>query len=122
MPRAKLRGARGQSKRTQGVEPLQHLFNLFGLVFGIAAMDVCYTSLQAPDTKIRGTALEYLENQLPPNVKSALWPMIAAERADAPSNRPAQEILDELLASSSKQGQRTRLLEQGITQGKRLDR
>ncbi|MDJ0722369.1 MAG: MFS transporter [Desulfobacterales bacterium] len=99
----------------QGVEPLRHLFHLFGLIFGVPVMDVCYDSLQAPDDKIRGTALEYLENRLPPNVKSALWPIIASGRAEhTPSNRTAEEILEALWESRDAPGQRMNLLERNI--------
>ncbi len=100
----------------QGVEPLRHLFHLLGLIFGVQVMDVCYDSLQAPETKIRGTALEYLENRLPPNVKSALWPIIATGRADhMPSNRTAEEILEELWGAQDVSSQRSHLLERSIT-------
>nr|MDJ0889415.1 hypothetical protein [Desulfobacterales bacterium] len=70
----------------------------------------------APETKIRGTALEYLENRLPPNVKSALWPIIATGRADhMPSNRTAEEILEELWGAQDVSSQRSHLLERSIT-------
>ncbi len=106
----------------QGVEPLRHLFHLFGLIFGVPVMDVCYDSLQAPEAKIRGTALEYLENRLPPNVKSALWPIITAGRDEhAPSNRTAEEILEALKRAQDVPSQRAHLLERNITPKKEPD-
>ena len=84
-------------KSTQGVEPLRYLFILFGVIFGLKLMNICYESLQAEDQTIRGTALEYLDNQLPQNVRATLWPIIAAGHAKPKSDRPLQEIMDDLL-------------------------
>jgi len=60
-------------------------------------MDICYNALQADDPGIRGTALEYLENQLPPNVLEPLWPLIAAGRIETKSDRSTKEIMYDLL-------------------------
>jgi AAA family ATP:ADP antiporter len=84
-------------KPTQGVEPLRYLFSLFGLVFGPGVMEICYHALQSHDPGIRGTALEYLENQLPQNVRDPLWPLIASGQIQIQSNRPTKEILYDLL-------------------------
>jgi hypothetical protein len=84
-------------KLTQGVEPLRYLFNLFGIILGPGVMDICYNALQAEDPVIRGTALEYLENQLPQNVREPLWPLIAAGRTATKSARPTKEIMYDLL-------------------------
>jgi hypothetical protein len=84
-------------RATQGVEPLRHLFNLFGIIFGPDVMDSCYDSLQAEDPTIRGTALEYLENQLPQNIRTSLWPVIASGYTEPKSDRSAQEIMHDLL-------------------------
>ena len=84
-------------KLTRGVEPLRYLFHLFGIILGPGAMDICYNALQADDPGIRGTALEYLENQLPPNVLEPLWPLIAAGRIETKSDRSTKEIMYDLL-------------------------
>jgi hypothetical protein len=81
---------------TQGVEPLRHLFNLFGIIFGTNEMNICYEALRAEDPAIRGTALEYLDNQLPQDVRRPLWPLIAAGQSEPKSDRSAQEIMRDL--------------------------
>jgi predicted MFS family arabinose efflux permease len=84
-------------KPTQGVEPLRYLFHLLGIIFGPNVIDICYDALQVEDPNIRGTALEYLENQLPQNVREQLWPLIASGPAKPKSGRSAQEIMHDLL-------------------------
>lgn len=91
---ARLRGSDRLS--TQGVEPLRHLFNLLGVIFGPDVMEICYDALQVDDTTLRGTALEYLENQLPQDVRTTLWPLIVAGPSVPKSDRSAQEILRDL--------------------------
>ena len=91
---ARLRGSGHQSM--QGVEPQRHLFNLLGVIFGSEVMDICYDALQAEDLTLRGTALEYLENQLPQDVRTTLWPLIATGPGAPKSDRSAQEILRDL--------------------------
>jgi len=90
----RLRGADTLSKH--GVEPLRHLFNLLGVILGPDVMGICYDSLQSEDPRLRGTALEYLDNQLPQDVRTTLWPLIASGPAAPKSDRSAQEILRDL--------------------------
>ncbi len=111
--------ARFESK--QGVDALRHFFNLFGLIFGVKVMDICYASLQVPDLYIRGTALEYLENQLPPNVRKPLWPLFTAGHPAAQPDRPAQVILDDLLPAQGPPKNGVQLLERRIKELKGLD-
>jgi len=98
-------------KSTQGVEPLRYLFTLFGIIFGLNLMNICYKSLQVEDQTIRGTALEYLENQLPPNVRATLWPFIASGHKKPKSDRPLQEIMDDLLQTGRSLKSKEQILE-----------
>jgi AAA family ATP:ADP antiporter len=82
---------------TQGVDPLRYLFSLFGIVFGPNVMHICYNALKTEDSTIRGTALEYLDNQLPQSVRTPLWPIIASGHVEPKSDRSAQEIMHDLL-------------------------
>ena len=86
-----------QFQPAQGVEPLRHLFHLFGVILGPGVMEICYNALQSDDQAIRGTALEYLENQLPHNVREPLWPAIASGRTRTTSDRSTKEIMVDLL-------------------------
>jgi hypothetical protein len=81
----------------RGVEPLHYLFLLLGVILGPGVLEICYNALQSDDPGIRGTALEYLENQLPHNVREPLWPVIAAGRSKIKSDRSTKEIITDLL-------------------------
>jgi hypothetical protein len=98
-------------KSTQGVEPLRYLFILFGIIFGLNLMTICYESLQAEDQTIRGTALEYLDNQLPQNVRTTLWPIIASGHIKPKSDRPLHEIMDDLLQAGRSLKSKEQILE-----------
>jgi hypothetical protein len=98
-------------KSSRGVEPLRYLFILFGIIFGLSLMNICYESLQAEDQTIRGTALEYLDNQLPQNVRATLWPIIASGHIKPKSDRPLQEIMDDLLQAGRSLKSKEQILE-----------
>ncbi len=98
-------------KSIQGVEPLRYLFSLFGIIFGPSVMDICYESLQVEDPTIRGTALEYLENQLPQKVRTPLWPLIASGHTKTKSDRSLQEIMNDLLQAGRSIQSKEQILE-----------
>ena len=82
--------------RTGGHDPLSHVFNLLGLVYGPDVFELCYQALGSGNRALSGTALEYLDNLLPPALRTALWPHIASGQAAPKSNRPIQEMATEL--------------------------
>jgi len=108
-------------KLTRGVEPLRYLFHLLGIILGPGVMDICYHALQAEDPALRGTALEYLENQLPPNVREPLWPLIAAGRTETKSDRSTKEIMYDLLQAGRSIKSRDQILESCMQSLKDLD-
>lgn len=108
-------------KPIRGVEPLRHLFNLFGVIFGTDIMDICYESLQVQDATIRGTALEYLENQLPQNVRTPLWPLIESGHIETKSVRSSQEIMQDLLRALDSAKNRDDILELSVKDLERQD-
>ncbi len=108
-------------KSIRGVEPLRHLFNFFGIIFGPDIMDICYESLQVEDPTIRGTALEYLENQLPQNVRTPLWPLIESGHIETKSVRSAQEIMQDLLQALDSAKNRDDILELSVKDLERQD-
>jgi hypothetical protein len=56
--------------------------------------------LQTDDQNLRGTALEYLEGVLPPDIRGRLWPYLEDQRASArTAARPRDQILEDLLNS-----------------------
>jgi hypothetical protein len=74
---------------------LDHVFTLLSLVLEREPLEVAARALQGHDRGLKGTALEYLENVLPPELRTALRPHVgvALERGKP---RPRQEVLAEL--------------------------
>ena len=84
-------------------------------------MDICYNALQAEDPGIRGTALEYLENQLPQNVREPLWPLISSGRTITKSDRSTKEIMYDLLQAGRSIKSSDQILESCMKSIKELD-
>lgn len=53
---------------------LEHVFTLLALVLDRDALRLSLRAVFSSDRAIRGTALEYLENVLPDDIRRALWP------------------------------------------------
>jgi AAA family ATP:ADP antiporter len=77
---------------------IEHALRLLGLVFDRDAFRLARGALDSPDLKLRGTALEYLDNVLPVAIKSALFGLLPAQGAPK-SARITQELIDELRRS-----------------------
>lgn len=92
---------------TAGIE---HVFTVLGLALPAEPLRIALHAVQTDDPELRGTALEYLESILPPDVRAQLWPLLegnvaitaAAERStpdgDTAPVRPARTP-DEILAA-----------------------
>ena len=80
---------------------LQHVFTLLALVLPPRPLHLAYRGLFTRDPQVRGTALEYLETTLPPEIRQALWPFLEDTRTQAPSRRSRDEIVRALLASEA---------------------
>jgi hypothetical protein len=82
-----------------GPDPaLDHVFTLLSLVLEPEPLQIAAWALRGPDAALKGTALEYLENVLPGDVRAALWPHVGV----APRRgklRSRNEALAELLRS-----------------------
>lgn len=76
---------------------LAHLFDLLGVIHTPETVDLCYRSLSSEDPGLRGTALEYLENLLSPEVRDKLWQILGAGQGKRKRQRPLPEIARELL-------------------------
>jgi hypothetical protein len=76
-------------------ERSEHVLRLLGLVFDREAFRLARAALGNDDPKLRGTALEYLDNVLPTPVKTSLFSVLPPE----PPHRTARvekELIDEL--------------------------
>jgi hypothetical protein len=78
---------------------LAHVFTLLALALPPEPLRVAFRGLHTDDPNLRGTALEYLEGVLPPNIRERLWPFLEDPRDRRRTSRPRDEILAELLRS-----------------------
>ena len=68
-------------------QSLAHVFTLLSLVLPTAPLQIAYRGLHTDDPGLRGTALEYLEGVLPPDIRDRLWPFLS-DRPQEPARRP----------------------------------
>lgn len=79
---------------------VEHVFNLLGLALDREALDLSVKALGGQDPKLRGTALEYLENVLPDGIREELVRTLSRERPEPRAERrPSRELVDELKRS-----------------------
>lgn len=79
---------------------LAHVFTLLSLFLPAEPLSIAFRGLHTSDAKLRGTALEYLEGVLPPTIRELLWPFLEDPRPPGHTERPREEVLDELLRSN----------------------
>ena len=65
---------------------LDHVFTLLGLVLERDALQLALHALSSGDRNLRGTALEYLDNVLPDDLRRALWMHLGLS---TPATRPS---------------------------------
>jgi hypothetical protein len=99
-PVALTAAARELAAKTEATsaDRIEHALRLLGLVFDREDFRLARAALDSADPKLRGTALEYLDNVLPASIKSTLFALIPDQRAPK-SERVTQELLDELRRS-----------------------
>jgi hypothetical protein len=82
-------------------QSLGHVFSLLSLVLPAQPLQIAYRGLHTSDPVLRGTALEYLEGVLPPDIRDRLWPFLGDSPAPPPGRtRSREEILADLLRSN----------------------
>ena len=77
---------------------LEHVFALLGLVFPAQPLQIALQSLYTGDRSLHGTALEYLESILPPDLRTLLWPLVEGQ-STAVASRPATDVAEALRMS-----------------------
>lgn len=82
-------------KGARPAQLIEHAFTMLGLVQDPEALSLAHRALSSTDQKLRGTALEYLENVLPADVRGELRELIRAEPLPSP-RRDQGELLAEL--------------------------
>jgi len=87
--------------RERANRSLEHVFTLLALVFPRQPLQIAFRGLHTNDPVLHGTALEYLESVLPPEIRRPLWPYLEDKRPKrAGATRPASDALRALLESS----------------------
>ncbi len=86
-----------QASNPHGVH---HVFNLLGTLYGSIAMELCFQAFQGGNNTQKGTALEYLDNSLPLDLRDALWPIIAVPGKPAKTGRSPRQMLRDLLSAT----------------------
>jgi hypothetical protein len=67
---------------------LEHVFTVLGLALPAEPLRIALHAVQTDDPELRGTALEYLESILPPDVRAQLWPLLDGDLAPHPAHAP----------------------------------
>jgi AAA family ATP:ADP antiporter len=87
--------------RARANKSLEHVFTLLALILPRQPLRIAFRGLHAEDAFLRGTALEYLESALPPEIRKPLWPYLEDRRPRRPqAARPTEEALARLIQSS----------------------
>jgi hypothetical protein len=81
-------------------QSLAHVFVLLSLVLPTTPLQIAYRGLHTTDPVLRGTALEYLEGVLPPDIRERLWPFLGTSAPVNVGARGREEILADLLRSN----------------------
>lgn len=75
---------------------MEHVFTLLSLALDRDALQLSLHAVFSQDRNLRGTALEYLENVLPEEVRYGLWPHLGESNVAARSNRSRSDLLADL--------------------------
>lgn len=79
---------------------MEHVFTLLSLTLERDALMLSRHAVASSDRNLRGTALEYLENVLPENVRRGLWPHFGEAASTQRSRRAHREVVAELKRAS----------------------
>ena len=76
----------------------EHVFTLLSLMLPAEPVGIAYQGLQTDDARLRGTAMEYLDQVLSPQLRKALWPLLT-DRPLKHTSATRTEVLDALMKS-----------------------
>lgn len=85
--------------RERAGNSLTHVFTLLSLILPREPLQIAFRSLNSADTRLRGTALEYLDEALPEPIRQGLWPFLVPGRKPAPVT-PHAAVIPALLRSN----------------------
>lgn len=86
--------------RDRANRSLEHVFTLLALALPREPLRIAFRGLHTDDPLLRGTALEYLDATLPPEIRKPLWPFLEDNRPRrAETQRSPHDALQALLNS-----------------------
>lgn len=87
----------------RGELSLEHTFRLLSLVVDADAVRAAFHALRVGDERARSLALEYLEQVLPADVRSRLWPFVGdlSPRMRRRAIRPLDAVVKELVTTEA---------------------
>jgi len=88
----------GKRVDVRGELSLEHTFRQLSLVVDAEAVKMAFHGIVMGDENLKGLALEYLEQILPPDIRDRLWPFIGdiSDYQRGKSTRPVEEVVDDL--------------------------
>ena len=86
--------------RDRANRSLEHVFTLLALALPREPLRIAFRGLHTDDPLLRGTALEYLDATLPPEIRKPLWPFLEDNRPRRPETHASpHDALQALLNS-----------------------
>jgi hypothetical protein len=80
---------------------LEHVFTILALIIPRQPLKIAFRGLHTDDIVLRGTALEYLETALPPEIRTQLWPFLDDNTHKTDHRRSSAQVLASLLESNA---------------------
>jgi ATP:ADP antiporter, AAA family len=85
----------------RATQSLAHVFTLLGLVLPAEPLRLAFCALHTDDAGLRGTAVEYLDAVLPPEIRDRVWPFIEHQPSALAAPPRRGEVLAELMRSNA---------------------
>ena len=80
---------------------LEHVFTILSLWLDADALQLAFHAVYSTDRNLRGTALEYLENVLPDDIRVNLWRHIGITKTGGKPKRSRRALVGELRAAAT---------------------
>jgi hypothetical protein len=93
-----------EQELTRGGDPdilREHVFNLLALTLEREPMRIAARAFTTDDRYVRGTALEYLETVLPPDLFVGFRPLLASPGSESARRRPPAEVRADLIRAAT---------------------
>ena len=93
-----------EQELTRGGDPdilREHVFNLLALTLDREPMRIAARAFTTEDKYVRGTALEYLETVLPPDLFEGFRPLLASPGSESARRRPQAEVRADLIRAAT---------------------